>query len=136
MNSFSEAIRDPTKFFTLFFMEDGYTPELELYMEDQWDPSKYCAVRSMPIAEMMSKTAEDLGQEVLEMTMSAEWQKQYRRPIKQGDILCIGRVPWIYVSTAMWLDHWSTSKNLRYRLAKYPITIVKLEGEKTKEIFN
>jgi hypothetical protein len=56
----------------------------------------YCAL-NLPVAEMVSKMGETaaLTEEMIEITATAEWLTQLRRPMTTKDILCVNGESWI-----------------------------------------
>jgi hypothetical protein len=65
----------------------------------------YCAL-NLPVAEMVSKISEpaSLMEEMIEITATAEWLTQLRRPMTTKDILCVNGESWILQrkDTSIW----------------------------------
>ena len=88
------------RYMTLLYLRAERQFNLNDYTTDTWIVEDYNLMRQLPIAEMLTDNPVDMAEELIELSMTAEWQGAQRRPIKRGDIFCWGYVPWVFVPTA------------------------------------
>jgi hypothetical protein len=88
---------NPEKYTTLLYLSDDIDFGSSMLTMKDWDPEWYYVVRQMPTAEMFGADIVQLAEEMIQMSVSADWRRQQRRPIMCGDIICKGNDPWMYI---------------------------------------
>jgi hypothetical protein len=91
---------DWQKSMTLLYLRSSKQFNLNDYTMDVWQPEDYNLMRQLPVAEMLTDNPVDMAEELIELSMTAEWQGAQRRPIKRGDIFCWGYTPFVFIPTA------------------------------------
>ena len=99
-NSGGRAVPNPEKFMTLLYLRAGKKFNINDFTTDTWTLDNYNLMRQVPIIEMLADNPIDMAEELIELSMTAEWQGSQRRPIKRGDIFCWGYTPWVFIPTA------------------------------------
>lgn len=88
---------NPEKYVSLVYLNDKLSFSTDTMFTGKWDPDWYCLIRQMPTAEMFGRDIVELAEELIQLTVSADWRRQNRRPVMCGDIICKGLDPWMYV---------------------------------------
>lgn len=123
----------PDKAMSLLYLADNVAFDVHKMFAGVWTPEWYYLVRQMPLAEMRGVDVLELAEELIQLTISADWCKQQRRPVMCGDIVCRGRDPWMYVKTED-LDK-TTSRFSRIRLVAWPdYSVVSLPRDAVERI--
>jgi len=88
------------KFVSMFYLSSQREFNADDVYWGEWNvKGKYYMVRQYPIDEMLSKGLIGVSEDLIEMTSSADWRVQQRRPLSCGDIICYGHDVWIVTPT-------------------------------------
>ena len=90
---------------TLWYLGTGEAYQANRFCSKEWDVEHYCRVYEVPCCEMLSRATKELSleealaDELIRITSAAEWTKQYKRPLRIGDVFSIGDSRWVYCTS-------------------------------------
>ena len=90
---------------TLWFLETGREFRASQICRKGLNVDQYCRIYQAPCSEMLSRPTaevtlpEALADELVKITVAADWSKQYKRPLMVGDVFSIGPEHWVYCTT-------------------------------------
>lgn len=90
---------------TLWYLGTGEDFRPSQLCSKEWRDEQYCRVYQVPCCEMLSRATQEISleeamaDELIKITAAAEWTRQYKRPLRIGDVFSIGGSRWVYCTS-------------------------------------
>lgn len=90
-------MNEQLEYMSLFYLGSDECYNANAFANSMWTPDWYYLIRRYPAIEMEAgghpiRTAVEL----IKMTNGIVWRSMYRRPIKFGDVFCLGDMIWLF----------------------------------------